>query len=198
MEKRIADHLKSRDPQLIPLIEKYPKISLQPSRNYFIDLINSIVGQQLSMKAGDTIWARFAALFKGKPLNPQTVAQKTVEELRTSGVSNSKAQYIKNVGDAFLHHHVTLEKFPDMADEQIIEELVKIKGVGKWTAEMFCIFSLGREDIFSMGDLGLSNALIKMYGGKKPFTKTAIERITNKWSPYRSYASLLLWKSLEK
>jgi DNA-3-methyladenine glycosylase II len=198
MEKCIANHLKSRDSRLIPLIEKFSDISLQPSQNYFIDLINSIVGQQLSMKAGDTIWARFSALFKGKSLNPQTVSLKTVEELRISGVSNSKAQYIKNVADAFLHNLVTPEKFPVMADEQIIEELVKIKGVGRWTAEMFCIFSLGREDIFSFGDLGLSNALMKLYDRKKPYAKKTIERITKKWSPYRSYASLLLWKSLEK
>jgi DNA-3-methyladenine glycosylase II len=198
MEKRIADYLKSRDSRLNPLIEKYPGVCLTPSRDYFSDLASAIVCQQLSDKAGAAIWRRFEALFVGKKVTPRYVSEKSIEELRTSGVSNSKAQYIKNVADAFLNQTVDPEKFREMTDEEIIKELVKIKGVGKWTAEMFCVFSLGREDIFSLGDLGLNNALMRLYKRKKPFSGKFAERITGKWSPYRSYASLLLWKSLEK
>ena len=198
MEKRIAEHLKFSDSTLIPLIEKFPDIRLIPSNDHFVDLASAIVCQQLSDKAGAAIWKRFEALFIGKKVTPEYVTNKSIEELRTSGISNSKAQYIKNVADAFLQHLVTPEKFSGMDDENIITELVQIKGVGRWTAEMFCIFSLGREDIFSTGDLGLSNALAKLYGKTKPYAKSTMERIGKKWSPYRSYASLLLWKSLEK
>jgi DNA-3-methyladenine glycosylase II len=198
MEQRICDHLKFRDSLFIPLVEKYSDITLIASRNHFSDLVSAIVCQQLSDKAGAAIWKRFEMLFDGMKITPQTVSEKSTEELRQSGVSRSKAQYIKNVADAFMNHVVTPEKFNEMSDEEIISELIQIKGVGRWTAEMFCIFSLGREDIFSTGDLGLYNALNRLYKRKKPLTKQQMERISIHWSPYRSYASLLLWKSLEK
>jgi DNA-3-methyladenine glycosylase II len=197
MEKRIATHLKSRDTTLIPLIEKYSDIQLLPSHNYFVDLIRAIVCQQLSDKAGAAIWKRFESICAGKKITPENVSKKAIEELRLSGVSHSKAQYIKNVASAFIQHVVTPETFSDMNDEDIIAELVQIKGVGRWTAEMFCIFSLGREDIFSLGDLGLSNALARLNGRQKPYAKRTMKRIGKRWSPYRSYASLLLWKSLD-
>jgi DNA-3-methyladenine glycosylase II len=198
MEQRICDHLESCDSLFIPLVEKYSDITLIASQNHFSDLVSAIVCQQLSDKAGAAIWKRFEMLFDGKKITPQTISKKSAEELCQSGVSHSKAQYIKNVADAFMDHSVTPEKFNEMSDEQIITELIQIKGVGRWTAEMFCIFSLGREDIFSTGDLGLSNAFNRLYKRKKPFTKQQMERISKRWSPYRSYASLLLWKSLEK
>jgi DNA-3-methyladenine glycosylase II len=198
MEQRICDYLKSHDSRFIPLVEKYSDSALIASQNYFSDLVSAIVCQQLSDKAGAAIWKRFEMLFTGKKVTPLKVSNKSIEELRTSGVSHSKAQYIKNVADAFISHVVTPEKFNEMSDEEIITELIQIKGVGRWTAEMFCIFSLGREDIFSTGDLGLSNALSKLYGRTRPYTKQTMERIGKKWSPWRSYASLLLWKSLEK
>jgi DNA-3-methyladenine glycosylase II len=192
------DYLRQSHPRLGILIDRFPDIKLIPSKDYFSDLASAIVCQQLSDKAGAAIWKRFTALFDSPKIIPEAVAEKTVEQLRRSGISHSKAQYMKNVAVAFLDKTVTPEKFSAMSDSEIIGQLIQIKGVGTWTAEMFCIFSLGREDIFSVGDLGLSNALYRLYGRKKPFTKAQMERIARAWSPYRSYASLLLWKSLEK
>jgi DNA-3-methyladenine glycosylase II len=197
MRKTIIKHFMENDVILGRIALNHAAISLKPSDNYFRDLAQSIICQQLSEKAGATIWMRFTALFNDTLITPKLVKTKTTEELRSVGMSYSKARYIHNIADAYLQKAIDFPKFPKYTDEQVIAELTKIKGIGRWTAEMFLIFSLAREDIFSSGDAGLLRAIRLLYGNKRTLTPIQIQKLSARWSPYRSYASLLLWKSLD-
>ena len=119
--------------------------------------------------------------------------KKSHETLRSSGLSNAKASYIRNIAEAAVNKKLVFEKLPSMNDDAVIETLVQIKGIGRWTAEMFLIFTLGRENVFSTGDLGLKKGMIKLYGLKKEPNLKQIIKITEKWSPYKTYGSLVLW-----
>ncbi len=183
---------------MLALLENMQDIKLRVSDDPFCDLLESIVSQQLSIKASDTIWNRLKDLLPDRLVTPGAILALPVEVSRTAGLSGSKASYIRNVADAFMNGLVTPKEFSIMTDEDVITQLVKIKGVGRWTAEMFLIFSLGREDVFSYGDLGLRNAVNRIYAkGKKSLSETAIIKIAKHWSPYRSYASRALWKSID-
>ncbi|OGG02425.1 hypothetical protein A2Z33_05190 [Candidatus Gottesmanbacteria bacterium RBG_16_52_11] len=120
----------------------------------------------------------------------------SVSELRVSGVSESKANYIRNTASAFLDGRLVSSKLDRLTDQEVITVLTSVKGIGRWTAEMFLIFSLGRPDVFSFGDAGLMRAVNRLYGKKRPLTQDQIRKITRRWSPYRSYACILLWRSL--
>jgi len=196
MEKHVLHHFSLVDPILYAVAKEKGILPVKGGTDPFSDLCNAIVCQQLSDKAGSAIWKKFEALFSLSP-TPHAVLEKSVETLRKSGVSQSKAQYIQNIAKAFIDGTVEPKKFSGMTDEEIISHLVVIKGVGRWTAEMFLIFSLGRPDVFSCGDLGLRKGIQKLYGLKKLPEEKQLLRLTKKWSPYRSYASLLLWKSLD-
>lgn len=197
MEKRILTHFRRTDEKLYHLAKKLGIIAMNSNNDPFSDLCNAIVCQQLSDKAGAAIWKRFEALFAKKKITPSLVLKKSVSGLRKSGISNSKAQYIRNIAEAFIQDYVTPETFHQKSDEEIIQQLIQVKGIGRWTSEMFLIFSLGRPDVFSSGDLGLRKAVQRLYGLKKLPEEKQLHRMTKKWSPYRSYASLLLWKSLD-
>ena len=119
------------------------------------------------------------------------------EKIRSTGPSWSKVSYIKNIARAVVSGNLDLQKINEKSDEDVIVELTKIKGIGRWTAEMFLMFTLGREDIFSYGDLGLRKGIMKLYGYKKEPTVKQMEKLTNRWKPYRTYAARILWRSLE-
>lgn len=197
MEKQILTHFQNNDEKMYALAKKIGIIPVLANNDPFSDLCNAIVCQQLSDKAGAAIWKRFEALFSKKKITPNLVLKKSVADLRKSGISNSKAQYIQNIAEAFVKNNLHKEKFLAQTDEEVIQELIQIKGVGRWTSEMFLIFSLGRPDVFSAGDLGLRKGVQKLYGLRKLPEEKQLFRIAKKWSPYRSYASLLLWKSLD-
>ena len=163
--------------------------------NRFLDLIEIVIGQQLSMKAADSILKRFLALFPAKP-KPDDVQKVSVEKLRSVGLSNSKANYVKNIAQAISSGAIILDQLEKLTDDGIKKELIKIKGIGPWSAEMFLIFSLKRPDVFSVGDLGLRSAIEKLYGIKRDNLKE-IEKLADSWRPHRSLASRLLWASLE-
>lgn len=198
MNKKIVNHFKKADPILYKALEKSGKIEHQivAPENYFEVLCESIVSQQLSVKAGDTIFGRFKKLFKDEKINPKAILKIKDEKIRECGLSNAKVKYIKDLAQKIDNQEVRLEKLNELSDEEVIIELTKIKGIGKWAGEMFLMFSLGREDIFSHGDLGLKNAIKKLYGLENP-TKEQLEEIVIKWSPYRTYASRVLWRSLD-
>jgi DNA-3-methyladenine glycosylase II len=196
MKDHVIAHFRKKDPVLSVYAERYSSIEIVPSADHFSDLCNAIVCQQLSEKAGASIWNRFEAAFGRQGIVPVTITGRNADALRALGISWSKAGYIKNIAAAFLDGTVTPHLFTNMEDEAIIRQLTGIKGVGRWTAEMFLIFSLGREDVFSPGDLGLRRAIQKMYGYKSEPALRTLATISRKWSPYRSYASLVLWKSL--
>lgn len=161
---------------------------------YARELFASIVSQQLSTKVADIIWNRFSELVKN-PEDPKIVKKFTVEQLRSIGLSNQKASYILAIANGVTDGTVKLDHLDELDDESIINELVQLKGVGRWTAEMFLIFTLARPDVFSVGDLGLRNAVNKLY--EKELTVSDISELSQAWSPYRSLVSLALWHSLD-
>ncbi|MBI2038198.1 MAG: DNA-3-methyladenine glycosylase 2 family protein [Candidatus Magasanikbacteria bacterium] len=191
-------YLKKSDPVLAKLFGKVQPCVLRPSKNYFESLTDAIISQQLSGKAAATIFKRFKALFNdGRFPLPAEVLAKSDAELRSVGVSGSKATYIKNIAAGFEDGLLNFKHINKKTDEEIVEMLVKIKGIGRWTAEMFLIFSLGRPDVFSFGDLGLRNAVKKVYGLRKDPSPARLKQLSAKWCPHRTCASLYLWASLD-
>lgn len=188
-------HLR-KDAKLAAFInEPYHELKLR--ENIVLHLIASIMSQQLNTKVADIIYNRFSALYGGKEPTPQQVLDTPLETLRSIGLSNAKANYVHNVAKFCTEHAITDKKLLAMPDEEVIALLSQIKGVGKWTVEMLMMFSLGRQDIFAIDDLGLQNAVISIYNLRTKDKKKLRERIlkiSKKWSPYRSYASLHLWR----
>lgn len=191
-------YLKKSDSVLAKLFGKVEPHVLRPSKNYFESLTDAIISQQLSGKAAATIFKRFKDLFPGgKFPTPAKVLAKSDTELRSVGVSGSKASYIKNIAAGFEDGSLGFKYINKKTDEEIIEMLVRIKGIGRWTAEMFLIFSLSRPDVFSFGDLGLRNAVKKVYGLRKDPSPEKLKQLSAKWCPHRTCASLYLWASLD-
>src|SRR4029079_2555535 len=132
-----------------------------------------------------------------KSITPEFVLTLSHEMLRKTGMSHAKANYIADLAGKVVNKELHLTLLNDLPDEEVIEELTKIKGIGRWTAEMFLMFTLGREDVFSHGDLGLRNGFERVYGKRSSWTRNDIEKITARWSPYRSYGSLALWHAMD-
>lgn len=191
-------HLKKSDPILKMVIEGIKLKQLASDRgNYFEALVEAIVSQQLSVKAADTIFQRFAALTPGKKFpTPQQVLKLPAAKMRRAGLSKMKVSFIKDLAKKVLDKTVNLKEIDSWTDEEVMEHLVKVKGIGPWTAEMFLIFSLGRDDVFSYGDLGLRNAIRNIYRLKKHPTLAQAKKITDAWRPHRSLGSRYLWASL--
>ncbi len=199
MDPRILRHFKKADPILYKVAINISKLEDLPNRrgeDYFIDLIDAIVSQQLSGKAAATILARFKALFKNGQITPQALLKLRDVDIRAAGMSYSKIKYIKDLATKVANGDIDFKKLEDLPDEQIIQELILVKGIGSWTAEMFLIFTLARPDVFSHGDLGLNNAIKKIYNLKKHNEKE-VEKLVSKWSPYKSTAARILWRSLD-
>ncbi len=195
-QRQALRHLK-RDKTLSQIIVKYNVPPILPSANLFSDLLESIVGQQLSIKAANTIYKRFLALFPGEELpEPADILKLEDEVLRACGLSRQKASYLKSLSTEIISGNVDLDCLNDLSDEAVISSLTRVKGIGRWTAEMFLIFTLGRPDVFSPGDLGLCTAVSRLYGVKRG-DLSAITQISSAWAPHRSLASRILWKSLE-
>ncbi len=192
-------YLIKADPILAAVIKRIPIPQSKHRRaNYFRSLVEAIISQQLSNKAADTIILRFRKLYKGVPFpRPEQVLLMSDETIRGAGLSYSKICYIKEIAQTIVSGSLNFRRLRLKQDEEIISELTKIKGVGRWTAEMFLIFTLERPDIYSHGDLGLRNAIIKLYKFKNPPTVKQVEKIIAKWSPYKSLASRYLWRSLD-
>lgn len=190
-----VEHLR-RDKKLAAIVIE-PFHELRFHKNIALNLMASIMSQQLNTKVADIIYNRFLAIYKGKEPTPKQVLDTPFETLRAIGLSNAKVNYVQNVARFCIEHKITDKKLMAMTNEQIIELLTQIKGVGQWTVEMLLMFTLGREDLFAIDDLGLQNAIIKLYKLKienKKELKERILKISSKWSPYRTYACLYLWK----
>jgi len=185
----------STDSVMQQLIKRFGELSLTTSDNLFVDLVSNIVGQQLSVKAAATIWGRVQALIG--EIAPKNVLETSDEAIRQAGCSYSKIRYIKNIATVVLDNTLDISNLHSYDDEEIILQLTAIKGVGRWTAEMFLIFSLGREDVFSFGDGGLRNSINRLYSNGTILSKDEVVVLTDKWKPYRSIASLYLWKNLD-
>ncbi len=189
-----------KDPIIKKLFESYelkdwPDMDLSP-QYIFGEIVENILGQQLSGKAANTIIGRFKDLFGGKIPTPEKLLETPDEKIRAVGTSWAKAKYVKNVAQAVVDKKLDLENFQNLSDEEIMKELVAIKGIGPWTAEMLLMFTFRREDIFSTGDMGIQNAMFKHYGVKKGDLKKML-KIAENWRPYRSTACRILWRSLD-
>jgi len=160
-------------------------------------LMASIMSQQLNTKVARVIFLRFLDLYNGKEPKPKQVLDTADETLRSIGLSNAKVNYVKNVAAFCIEHKITDKKLLGKTNEEIIELLTSIKGVGRWTVEMLLMFTLGREDVFAVDDLGIQQAMVRTFQlddtDKKALKKQMLE-ISEKWSPYRTYACLHLWK----
>jgi DNA-3-methyladenine glycosylase II len=169
---------------------------LQLHKNIPLRLMASIMSQQLSTKVAQVIYRRFLELYRGKEPKSQQVLDTPFEKLRGIGLSNAKVSYVQNVARFCIEHKITDKKLLAMSNEEIIELLTQIKGVGRWTVEMLLMFTLGREDVFAPDDLGIQQAMIKTYRldntDKKAFREKMIQ-LSEKWKPYRTYACLHLW-----
>lgn len=196
--KKATAYLKKKDVKLAEVIEKVPPFQRDVTGiNYFLDLVESIVSQQLSVKAADTIWGRFVKLSNDPELTAEVILKIPDAKIREAGISWSKITYIKDLAQRTVDSPDMFENFENMSDEEIITELTKVKGIGRWTAEMFLMFAMGRPDVFSYGDLGIRNAIKKLYRLKEHPTPDEAEKISSKWKPYRTVACRYLWKSLE-
>lgn len=170
---------------------------LKMRKNIPLRLMASILSQQLSTKVAAVIFKRFLEIYNGKEPNPQQVLDTPYAILRAIGLSNAKVGYVKNVAEFCIEHSITDKKLAKLSNEEITDLLIQIKGVGKWTVEMLLMFSLGREDVFSVDDLGIQQAMTKLYqldSNNKKMMKEQMLKIAAKWSPYRTYACLHLWK----
>ncbi len=199
--KKIKSHFQKVDPTIHKVIvdmELEPLTQPKRSTSYFKKLCREIIAQQLVSKAAHAIISRFYDLFEKKHVTPDKLLAFSEQELRNVGMSWAKARYTRDLAQKVKDKEVRLNNLHKLDDEMVVEELIKVKGIGDWTAEMFLIFTLGREDVFSHGDLGLRKALQKLYGFKdKPNEKQA-SKIVDKWSPYKSYGCLALWRSVDK
>lgn len=186
----------SKDKKLKKLIEAQPPFILQKRNKVYLRLCSSILSQQLSTTVAKVLYRRFLELFDGKEPTTKQILETPAETFRGIGFSNAKASYVHNVCRFFIENKITDEQLHEMENEEIISLLTQIKGVGKWTVEMILMFTLGREDVFALDDLGLKQSVIKLYNIKEPDKKLLlkkIEKISLKWSPYRTYASRYLW-----
>ena len=189
-------HLAKCDKVLRKLIRKFPDANIVSRGDAFQTLARAIVGQQISVKAAQSIWGRFADCV-GK-VTPANVVAKEATALRACGFSNSKVAYVKDLARHFADGEVKPRRWPKMGDEAIIEELVAVKGIGRWTAEMFLMFSLMRPDVLPVDDLGLRRAMERAYNGGKDLTRDEMREIGAPWAPYRSCATWYLWRSLDE
>ncbi len=174
---------------------------LKLHKNIPLRLMASIMSQQLSTKVAKVIFHRFLTLYNGKEPKPQQVLDTPFETLRGIGLSNAKVAYIQNVAQFCIDYKITDTRLQKMENEAIIELLTQIKGVGKWTVEMLLMFSLGREDVFAVDDLGIQQAMCKLYkisAADKKKMKARMLKIATNWSPYRTYACLHLWSWKDK
>lgn len=187
----------SKDKKLKKLLESSQPHKLVKRKNICTYLCASIMSQQLSTKAADVIYKRFIDLYGGKEPTPQQIIDTPFEELRGIGLSNAKVNYVKNVAQFEIESGMDAKKLGKMSNEEVIEYLIVIKGVGRWTIEMLLMFALGREDVFAVDDLGIQNAMIKLYkldNADKKKIKEDMLRLSAKWSPYRTYACVHLWR----
>ena len=187
----------SKDKRLKKLISQHEIFALKQRKNICIYLCASIMSQQLSTKVATVIYNRFLNLYGGKEPSPAQILETTLLTLRSIGLSNAKANYVHNVARFAIEKGMDTKKLNRMSNAELIEYLTEIKGVGKWTTEMLLMFALGREDVFAVDDLGIQNAMIVLYNlnkDDKKQLKLDMLRISEKWSPYRTYACLHLWR----
>ena len=196
--KDAVSALKNQDKALVKLLNKFSPRDIFTEKNYFKSLTRFVIYQQLSGKAAKTILDRFVRLYEVEdyPL-PQDVVNTDHKVLRSVGLSNAKANYIKNIAQAFLDNAIQADNLHNLPDDEVINQLVSIKGVGPWTAQMFLMFTLARPDIFPTGDLGIQKGFQKYFKLKVLPKPNELEKRSQIWKPHRTVVSLFLWKIVD-
>lgn len=192
IDKKEIEHLKSADNKMKMLIDLVGNIDRDYIPNPFIALINSIIFQQIAYKSAITIWNRFKDAVK--EITPENILSINHDSLKKCGLSRTKINYIQNISQAVINRDIALENINKMSNEEIIKSLIKIKGIGEWTAEMFLIFSLNRKDILSYKDLGVRKGIQWLYNMNNEPTKDEFARLKEKYSPFNSVAAFYLWE----
>ena len=188
-------YLSNKDKVLKKLIQTYRNEYLNLNSNYFHSLINSIIGQQISVSAADSMKTKFFKLKRN--ITPQTVSKLRTTDLRKCGLSRQKILYIRNISKFFLQNKKFIKNINKSSEEEIYNNLIEIKGVGNWTIHMFLMFSYGSSNIFPTGDLGFLKAISKLYKVQLPISERKLKMLYKKWSPYSSQATWYLWRSLD-
>jgi DNA-3-methyladenine glycosylase II len=188
-------HLAKRDRVLRRIIREYPDANLRTRGDAFQTLARSIVGQQISVKAAQAVWDRFEAL-SGR-VAPATVVTLDETAMRETGLSRMKVAYLKDLAARFHAGELKPRRWSRMQDEAIVAELVQVKGIGRWSVEMFLIFHLMRPDVLPVGDLGLQRAMERLYNAGEPLTKDGMRSLAEPWRPWASVATWYLWRSLD-
>ncbi len=198
------DHLRAGDPVMARLIDGYGgPLPLEPDSRgrpdeYYGALVRSIAGQQLSVKAARSIWNRLIDRYGGRTPTPEQILEEEPEEFRAAcGFSRAKVASLRSLAEHVVDGRLELGRLEDLPDEEVIAELVAVKGIGVWTAQMFLMFTLHRPDVLPVGDLGVRNAVRDAYGLERPPTPAELTALAGPWRPYRTRASLYLWRSLD-
>ena len=188
-------YLSKKDRVLKSIIASYPNEYLTINSNYFHCLLNSIIGQQISVRAATAIKKRFFSI--NKNMNPTNVMKIKTKSFSEVGLSKQKITYIKNIANFFLENKQFIKNINNYSEIEIEKKLITVKGIGPWTINMFCIFGLGKSDIFPKGDLGFLKAISISYKKKIPISEEQLNKLYNKWTPYNTIATWFLWRSLD-
>ena len=191
-------HFKRADPVIARVIKQVGPCTLRPHRDRFKLLVRSIVSQQISVAAARTIWGRLEQAVAPHGVRPEVIARFTVERFRKAGVSRQKAGYLLDLAEKCREGTVRLSRLGRMSDDEVVEELIQVKGIGRWSAHMFLIFALGRPDIFPHDDLGLRSAISRLYKLERLPDRDECLAIGNRWRPYASLGSWYCWRFLEQ
>ena len=192
-----ARHFRKADPVIAGIVKQVGAYTLKPQQDRFNMLVRSIISQQISTAAARSIRAKLEALIVPEKVSPEVLARFSIEQLRSAGLSRQKATYLHDLAAKTADGTVRLQKIGRMENEEIIEELIQVKGIGRWTAQMFLIFSLGRPDVFPPDDLGIKMALRNLYGLADLPTKAESHALAASWSPHSTFATWYLWRSLD-
>jgi DNA-3-methyladenine glycosylase II len=190
------DHLR-KDKKLSRILENAEALELVPKKNICLSLCSSIMSQQLSVKVAQVLYNRFIELLGSKDPQPQQISELSYDQLRGIGLSNAKVTYVQNVAKFAVEKGMDHSVIDKMDNEEVIDYLTEIKGVGRWTVEMLLMFTLARPDVFAIDDFGIQQAMIKLYKidpENKKEMKQKMLKISSKWTPYRTYACLHLWR----
>ena len=189
----------SRDKDLKTLIDHFGVITLKRRRNYFKSLLRSIIHQQLSGKAARTIENRFLELYNGNRYpTPEEVLKTPAEAIQNVGISRMKTEYIRGLAKIIDDGDIRLEKLKELSNDEVGTVLKQVRGIGQWTVDMFLIFSLNRPDVFPLNDLGIQKGLMLLLGRQKNLSRESMLSHSKKWKPYRTLASLYLWKIVDE
>lgn len=193
-----CSYLAKHDRVMRKLIPRYAEARLVSRGDAFVTLARSVVGQQISVKAAEAVWQRFAAsMAPNKKLTPQRVLALTPTAMREAGLSARKVEYLRDLAEHFASGRASTRHWSDMDDEAVIAELVAIRGIGRWTAEMFLIFHLMRPNVLPLDDVGLLKGISLSYFSGEPVSRSEAREVGDNWAPYRSVATWYIWRSLD-